>query len=329
MADQPSKPRPRPVDALFGEAPAPTYVVEAPQVVTTAAPPPVEARAVSVPLPSFAIPPAPPPAPVTLPAAPAAGAPESFFAPVRAQLSVMSAEEEKYFAALSETIRKLYDQVETQLGDSATAAMQCMKLLRRARETYQTGDLASAEFFVESVEAKLRASAESAAASRSPAVWLLWLWFLGTLALGAFCIAITYVVNATLFGILVNPTFTVPLRAIGWGCVGGVVGAMYAMLRSVQLREYDRAFNLNYFARPVLGALMGAVLFLLSQAGILAGGGASAEVKPDEIPIGPVLLYLFAALAGFKQEYVFEFFDGVMRVALRMNADGEQGMGRR
>ena len=154
---------------------------------------------------------------------------------------------------------------------------------------------------------------------------MLWLWLLGTLAVGIYAVTITFIANLTILEILVNPIFTVPLRAVGWGAIGGVIGALSALLRAVQRREYDPAFNMGYFGKPVLGGLMGAMLFLLSQAGILAGGGASPEIRPDEIPVGPVLLNLFAALAGFKQEYVFEFFDNLLRSIFRLERPARNG----
>ncbi|MBI3538408.1 MAG: hypothetical protein HY070_12740 [Chloroflexi bacterium] len=312
--ENPAKPRPRPVDALFGDAPAPTYVVEAPQAVTTVSPPPPDKIASASPAATIAAP------RVTAP-------PESFFTPIplaRGAHLPLTPDEEKFFAALPETIRALYDEIEARLADSPSVAMACIKLLRHAREAYQAGNLADAEFFVENVHARINTSAHSSSAARRPIVWFLWLWLLGTLGFGIYSVAITYVVNLTLFGILINPTFSIPLRAIGWGCLGGVIGAMWSLLCNVQRREYDPAFNMNYFARPVLGALLGAMLYLLSQAGILAGGGAATEIKSEEIPLGPVLLYLFAALAGFKQEYVFEFFDNLVRGIFRIQRPATQ-----
>ncbi len=311
MADQPNKLKPRPVDALFGDAPGPTFIVDAPQPVTTVTPPPLEDLPAPAPLASFT----PPPAPASV-------SPESFFAPMPASAATRRAltpDDEKFFIALPGAIRQLYNDIETQLTDSASIAVECMKMLRQARAAYQSGDFASAEFFVASVRAKIRVSARSASASRRLVVWILWLWQLGMLGFAVYAVAITFIAYLTIFGILINPTFTVPLRAIGWGVIGGVIGALYAMLRTIQRREYDPAGEPGFFARPVLGGLIGAVLFLLSQAGILAGGGASPEIKPDEIPVGPVLLNLFAAFAGFKQEYVFEFFDNLLRSIFRLD----------
>jgi hypothetical protein len=76
----------------------------------------------------------------------------------------------------------------------------------------------------------------------------------------------------------------------------------------VQRREYDPAYAMHYFARPILGTLLGALLFVISQAGILAGNLIIGDFKA-----GPIFLYVFAVLAGFKQEYVGEFFDNLMK----------------
>jgi hypothetical protein len=333
MPDLPSNIKRRPVDALFGESATPTvptYVVEPPQPVTTVSPPTPEPFVPSPSVPSAASQPAvdvnPPAAPnVSSPLA----TPEPFAPPalvVTPAAPIPSAppmppsdEEGKYFAYLPDTIRQLYEDVGAQLSDSPTVAEYCMTLLLKAREAYHNRDYASAEFYVETVDAKLKRSAKSMQWSRSPIVWLLWAWQFAMLLLGGVLIAMTYIPNLTLFGLPIAPEFIVLMRAVGWAGIGGVIGAVHNLPWFVQFREYDPAYNMNYFARPVQGLLLGAVLFLLSQAGILAGNvvlpGTSA---PGEVPIGPVFLYVIAALAGFKQEYVYEFLDNLLKMIFRI-----------
>ena len=102
------------------------------------------------------------------------------------------------------------------------------------------------------------------------------------------------------------------LRALGWGMIGGVFGAITSLPRSVLDRDYDPQSSMNYFAHPFIGLLIGAVLFVISQAGILAGNVVIGDLK-----IGPIFLYVFAALAGFKQEDVVEFLEGILKAIFR------------
>ncbi len=345
MGDQTSKSRRRPVDALFGDneaASLPPYMVEPPQPLTTVSPPspaqPVrpEPEEPSLDVPDYASEPAiaptyptysPPASLEPAAASPVTPSPDSTYTGFPTSYTPTyerpaASEQDEDFAYLRATIRQLYEEVSTKLYDSPTVTDYCMKMLMQAREAYIKKDFASAEFYVESVIAKLKRSEQSSKSTSSPKVWLLWFWELVMLVTGIGLIAVTYIPGLTLFGIVVTPELIVMLRAIGWGGIGGVIGALYNMPWFVQFREYDPAYNMNYFARPLQGLLIGAVLFLLSQAGVLAGAsvipGLAATSEPGEAPVGPVFLYVLAALAGFKQEYVYEFLDSVLKMVFRV-----------
>jgi hypothetical protein len=127
------------------------------------------------------------------------------------------------------------------------------------------------------------------------------------------CIAVTYILNLTLFGLTVAPQGIVLMRALAWGVVGGVLGALVLMIRAMRQREFDPAGDAGYFARPIVGALLGGVLFLLSQAGIVAG-----NIDIGDIHVGPIFLYVFAALVGFGQDTMIEFFWGLLKTTFRV-----------
>ncbi len=310
----PNPPRPRPLDVLFGESTitqTPTYVVEPPRPASVVSPPISAApEGGAIPQGRFAV------RESSLQPALEPPASQSVARP-SVSPSVMSSKDNQQFAAyLSNAIRQLYDDVATQLSDSPTVAEFCLGLLMQAREAYQNGDYALAEFYVESVVAKMKRSAKSIKASSSPVIWLLWLWQLLMLAVGGALIGMTYIQNLTWFGLPVAADVIVLMRAVGWGCIGGVIGAIYHMPWFVQFREYDPAYNMNYFARPLQGLFIGAVLFLISQA-FLDGKLAALRGDSGEAPAGPVLLYVVAAFSGFGQQYVWEFFDGILKAIFR------------
>ncbi len=311
--------RRRPVDALFGNdsaSAARQYVVEPPQPSTTVNPPPPETglEAAEDPVAMSSTPVYTRESVVTTPSPLIES--ESYLPasePV-ASVPVSTRPEDPRFLTLSFQIERLYDEVKVHLRDSHVATNYCFDLLLQARQAYERRDYASAEFFIQSTDAKLKRSVKSAETAHSPTILFLWLWELFALLFAGAMIALTYVVNLTLFGLPVAQEFVVLLRATGWGVVGGVLGAIYNLPWFFQFREYDPAYNMDYFARPFKGLLVGAVLFLISQAGILAGN----VVLPGDIKIGSFLLYVIAALAGFKQEYVTEFFDSVLKTIFRI-----------
>lgn len=306
MPSQNDRAKRRPVDALFGESSAassPGYIVEPPQPVTTVSPPPPEQMAAPTPaaLPARPAPSAAPPSSAVLSPAPIA-------APTFNPEPIVVTQP----AAPPDRISQLYDEVKKQLGDSRIVANECMSMLLRAREAFSQQDYATAEFYAESVEARMKRSALSKQAARRPIVWLIWLWNLAMLAASGLSVAATYILNLTLFGLAVAPEAIVLMRAAAWGGIGSVLGAMANIVWVVRRREYDPANDVGYFARPVIGALLGCILFLLSQAGIVAG-----NIVIGDVQVGPIFLYVFAALAGFGQDTVIEFFWNLLRTIFR------------
>lgn len=311
---QPVAPTPTPV------APPPPQFVSPPPPATSPRPAPTRAPAVS---PQYMPPPPPPiyaPPPRRTTPAPLDslfGVTDTAPAPaprmVPASAAAFSKDQSQYGAYLSDMIRDLYEQVSIQLADSPVVSEFCMGVLLKAREAYQSGNFPLAEFYAESVDAKLKRSARSIHASTGIGIWLLWLWLFAMLGFGGFFIGITYLTNLTLFGVIVMPEFLIGMRVIGWGVVGGVISAMYNMPRFVQFREYDPAYAMNYFARPLQGLLAGALIFLISQTFL----AATPRPNPGEVPQGNLFVYIVAAFVGFGQQYVWEFFDSILRAIFR------------
>jgi hypothetical protein len=126
-------------------------------------------------------------------------------------------------------------------------------------------------------------------------------------------VGITYIASLTLFDIIVHPDLLIGMRIVGWAIIGGVISAVYNMPRFVQFREYDPAYAMNYFSRPLQGLLAGALIFLISQS-FLAG---TIRPEPSQVPTGPVPLYILSAFVGFGQQYFWEFFDSLLRSIFR------------
>jgi hypothetical protein len=358
MLDQKSSAPRRPVDALFGESGAlnaPNFVVEPAQPATTVTPPaldlfpePVTASARQVSEPEIPAEPAPIFSDETIEPAFTLPTPEpsertaesfdtdlhdhplmpDFAAPPRASdQSLFDAprSDERLISDIAYKIERLYDDIKMDLPDSPSVAAECMALLKRAREAQVRRDVATAEFLTQTVDARLKRSVKSLRAARGPILIGLWAWEIFMLALFGGLLAITFVKDLTLFGLPVAGELLALLRAIAWGGIGGMLGAGISLVRFIQQRDYDPAFNMHYLVRPLFGALIGAVLFLIAQAFAFTGIVASATAKPGDLAAGSVVLYLVAVFVGYKQEYILEFFDGILRALFRKNrAVGEE-----
>ena len=227
--------------------------------------------------------------------------------PIRVEQSAIQAPmDEPYFVQLPDTIRQLYQDVTTLLADSPSVGDYCIKLLLEARQAYLRQDYATAEFYVETVEAKLQRSARSAEIAGSPKMFFLWVWELAVLVASAALVTTTYVGGLTFFGMPLAPEFIILVRVVGWGGIGGVIGALYNMPWFFQYREYDPAYNANYFARPLMGLIIGGILFLMAQASMLAGNavnpllGGTATATDGTLPVGPWFLYALARPRRFQ-----------------------------
>jgi hypothetical protein len=237
-----------------------------------------------------------------MPATPAPTHPAPLFdpEPVIAR-PIVALNQDRYAAELNERIEKLYARVQQETSNSRLVAEYGMALLLKARQAYATQDYPSAEFHLQSVDARLQRSAASQQAARRPSVGIILLWQLGALVASGAAIAMSYIINLTLFNLPVLPEGIVLMRALAWGALGGAFGALTNIVMAMRRHEYESAATLGYFARPVFGGILGGIFFLLSQAGVIAG-----PIVINNTSLGPLFLYVFAVLVGFKQEAVIE-----------------------
>lgn len=91
-----------------------------------------------------------------------------------------------------------------------------------------------------------------------------------------------------------------------WGGIGGIIGALYALWWHVSdQQDFDRHYLMWYLVQPIMGLVLGGIVFLL-----LTGGFLLLQVKPADENAGARLVpYLVAVLAGFRQNFIYEQFD--------------------
>jgi hypothetical protein len=112
-----------------------------------------------------------------------------------------------------------------------------------------------------------------------------------------------------------------------WGGIGGVVGALYHLWWHISDRQdFDREYFMWYLVQPIMGLVLGGIVFLL-----LAGGLLILQVNLTDTQntntARQLLPYLLAVLSGFRQNFVYEQFDRV--IALFTPASRKETEGRK
>jgi hypothetical protein len=295
----------RPVDVLFGDRSAAytDYVIEAPQPVTTVSPPPPVLMLVAEPEPEPPLVVAPSVEEIQLEKAPVAALPKL---PGNRPTSSPEPMPDSKTAATQDRISQMYDEVRSQLGATQGIARECMELLLEARIAYSEGDFATAEFYTESVEARLAQSKLSQQSARRPIVWIIGLWNVSMLAAAGAALVASYVLTLTLFGVSIPSQVVLLLRTVAWGVLGAALGSVLGLVRSIRHREYDPANELGYFFKVVAGAAFGGVISIIFQIVAVLGGGI-----PNLVQLIHVFTYLLALLVGFGQDTLTEFSSGL------------------
>lgn len=195
---------------------------------------------------------------------------------------------------LSQFVDQLYQNVADETSDSAALNAECLANLNVARAAIEKGDYSKAEAAAEQVKARLLRARASRAGAAAQTTKLL---FAG-LVVAAF---VGIVLFALPFFFRIVP-FVVPLlRGAGLGMLGGAAMALFQLNQQIARREYDAAFNAKYALSPLFGALIGAVMYLLSLMGILAAPNAlGLAFEPY------ALMYLFALLGGLFNDALID-----------------------
>ena len=99
----------------------------------------------------------------------------------------------------------------------------------------------------------------------------------------------------------------VPLYAYFWGLVGGVLQGFWFLWQHVNDRKMRKAWIPWYLLLPFMGALLGAMMYLVFSAGFIAATGESA-IKSESI------VMLLSALAGFSTRWAVESIDKLTKL---------------
>jgi len=219
--------------------------------------------------------------------------------------------------ALHQQIDDLYKQVATEFSSPPEKAERALSLLREARQVLleTPEEYVAAEYRTMQVRAMLDRVRESRKHSGyyGPRIlayetgWLVLL--LAGLILAAPLTRWITLIAQTGVGdeaalLSIYPIFNTMI----WGGIGGVVGALYSLWWHISdQQDFDRHYLTWYLVQPLLGLVLGGIVFLL-----MAGGFLLLQVNlqdPNASTAARLLPYLTAVLAGFRQNFVYEQFN--------------------
>ena len=218
-------------------------------------------------------------------------------------------------ASLSIEIDALYQQMTREVGARTEAADEVAGLLKQARDALLIipASVAEAESLIMKAQGYLRRREDSRRWASSYGALILgyeFLFFLAFVAVLAFDRPL-----AAWAGAYTGLAGAGSLREILpfwdtmiWGGVGGILGALYSLYWHVtEKQDFDRQFNMWYVVQPIMGAMLGAFIYLIVLSGMLAMN-TSASVAATWFPSA------LACLCGFRQKFVFELLDKLMEV---------------
>jgi hypothetical protein len=111
-----------------------------------------------------------------------------------------------------------------------------------------------------------------------------------------------------------SETWGVPAQVLAFGAGGAILRGLYWLNFKVGQREFRPHFQLAYFIAPWIGALFGALVYVVVRAGLWTFQGGDGAI---EEPWGVLGL---AALAGYSWEWVTEWLSRVLKGLLTQRA---------
>lgn len=101
---------------------------------------------------------------------------------------------------------------------------------------------------------------------------------------------------------------------IAWGGIGGVMGALFTLWMHISERQdFERQHTMWYIVQPILGIILGGVIFLILYTGLLSlqGGELAARSLAETPQLLPALL---AFIAGFRPQFLFDLLTKIIKV---------------
>lgn len=106
---------------------------------------------------------------------------------------------------------------------------------------------------------------------------------------------------------VVPPGYEGIWEPIMWGGLGGVCGIFYSLYWHVAIkRDFDRQYVMWYLVQPLLGSMIGMIIYMIITVGFLT-------IQGTPTPNNPLFMYLLAFIAGFRQRFFLELIDRIVQ----------------
>jgi hypothetical protein len=101
------------------------------------------------------------------------------------------------------------------------------------------------------------------------------------------------------------------LSSMVWGGFGGVIGALLALVKHISIeQDFDTQHTWWYLSSPTIGIGIGAVVYLFMHVGLFAIIGSEGDIA------SPLIIYVFAWLAGYQQNIFTDLVKRMMKTLM-------------
>lgn len=105
-----------------------------------------------------------------------------------------------------------------------------------------------------------------------------------------------------------QPIFVYLLGSMMWGCLGGITGAMLALVRHIAVdQDFDVQHTIWYLASPLMGMVVGLFIYAVLEIGVLSISGGS-QVQ------SPFVIYVLSWLGGYQHNVFTDIVRRVLKV---------------
>jgi len=244
--------------------------------------------------------------------------------PVSKEVALARVGEERIREVAAE-IEQLYEEVAKELSSRAELVEEALKYLQEARNICieDPTNFDEAEYKVGQVKVMLIRVRNSRVWGAKYGTRLLiyevglFLLFLGAIAFEK-PLALWISTLAGLSSAATSMSQLFPLwDTLLWGGIGGVVGALYSLHWHVsEKQDFDKQHIMWYVVQPIMGIILGGIIYLITAAGFLALGMGEqlTALGADKLRWLPSLV---ACLAGFRQKFAYELLDQIIQAVGR------------
>lgn len=237
--------------------------------------------------------------------------------------------------ALDRDVDALYEKVGTLLSGQRQEATVAFDILRRVRMILlkEPERYADAEYLVNQVRARTNQIEQSIEGGRANAPRIftyqtIWLAVLAAMALVTTVNGETFRSWAAyLLGIPVDSEqlnwAVLFLSTLAWGGIGGITSALWSLYHHISVaRDYNPVENLWYYSQPMLGMVLGGIVFLIMGSGFLV---VQVNLDTQDVALGARLLpAAIAVIAGFRQNMVLDLIERLIGLIIPAQAQDAQ-----